>query len=183
MRFAFLCESSPDQGEFDMSSIDWVVVNLSPGRVALLKQRIELANEIGQKNPTLDELYFKTNELQAYDYFPADLEGEDFEKAYDEASVRGWHPLADDLDLSPYDLLELKTERFCVCPAKGKRPATFRWLIHIEGESGPGRTVKWNLADLEKALSMAKKLLRSKRQSILDAEEVYGFVPDVSTSA
>jgi hypothetical protein len=155
MKLVFFCESFSDPScDFVVPSIDWVVVDLSPERMALLQQQIELANKIRQKDPTFSEMEFKMNEVQVYDHFPAELDGKAFQKAYGEACDRGWHPLADDLDLSRYQLLELKSERFCVRPAKGKRPATFRWLIHIEGEAGPGRTVKWNLADLEKALSL-----------------------------
>lgn len=182
MKVAFLCESSPGLRDVNGSRIDWVVVNLSPERVARLKLQIELANKIRQVDPTFSELQFKMNEVQVYDYFPDELDGEDSEKACDEAYDREWHPLADDLDLTPYDQLELKSARFCVCPAKGKRPATFRWLIHIKGEAGPGRTIKWRTKDLEQALRKAEALLSSKRQSILDVDEVYGFEPEYAVS-
>lgn len=177
MNVAFLCESSPELGDFDMSSFDWVVVNLSPERVALLRQQIELANEIRQKDPTLREMQFKMNDLEVYDGLPR-LDGEDGEKAFDEAYDKDWAVLPDELDLSQYESLELKVERFCVRPARGKRPATFQWLIHIEGETGPVRTVKWRMKDLEKALRKAEARFSSQKEQTQDAEVDYGFEPE-----
>lgn len=153
MIVAFYCELSPDLADFNVSSSAWVVVNLSPERVALLQEQIELANDTRQKDPTLREMQFKMNELQVCDHFPR-LDGEDGEKAFDEACDKDWAVLPDELDLSQYEPLKLKSERFCVRPAKGKRPATFQWLIDVEDEGGPVRTIKWRMEDLEKALGL-----------------------------
>jgi hypothetical protein len=151
MKLAFLCES-PDVNTFDGPRIDWVVVNLSPRRVAQIKQLVALANEIGQKDPTLSELQFKMNEVTVCDYFPVESKRNEFHDAYDQASAKGWMPLVGGLDLDRYSPLELKSKQFCVRPAKGKRPASFSWLIHIKDVIGPGRTIEWRVADLEKAL-------------------------------